>query len=83
MMNGPSDAEFRTVGYTGAARHFPLSRAACAVVAELNGVGIATLPLAFQYAPNAYMCEWMEWLGAEKAEGRPIKSGDRVRTKTI
>ena len=73
------DEDFRAVGFTGAARNFPLNEAGKRAVASLNGTTVAKMPAAFCYAPNAYMRDWMEWLGLELEEGRPLFRGDRVR----
>ncbi len=56
----PSDAEFREAGFTGAAREFPLSDAACAWLAAFNGVKIEQMPRAWRYAPNEWMRDYLE-----------------------
>jgi hypothetical protein len=75
------EAEFRKVGFTAAALDYPLSDAACAVIAEFNGVDAEKMPLGWRYAPNLYMHRWMEWLGKEKAAGRSIWNADRSKVR--
>ncbi|MEQ1614466.1 MAG: hypothetical protein ABL904_17095 [Hyphomicrobiaceae bacterium] len=54
-MTIPTEADFRKVGYTADAINYPLSEAAIALKAKLNGVTPDQLSPANRYAPNDWV----------------------------
>jgi len=73
MPEAPTPEEFRAIGFTAAAADHPLSDAACAIVAEHNGVEPDRMPRAFRYAPNPWMHAWLEELGRRRTAGLPTR----------
>ena len=65
--------DFRKVGFTADAINYPLSEGGKEIVALHNGVGVATMPAEFSYAPNLYMQRWMDALGARLEVGLAVK----------
>lgn len=69
--------EFRRAGFTGAACNFPLTPEGAAIVAEHNGLTVEQIPPAWHYAPNAFMRDWLNDLGARKARGEVVRINGR------
>lgn len=59
-MDDVTDAELRSAGFTPAARNYPLSDAALAVLAAFNGLRVDQCPKAWRYAPNAWCRDDLE-----------------------
>ena len=65
------DEHFYKIGFTPAARNFPLSNKAAEWLAEFNGIPVENMPAGWFYAPNAHMQKELD----EYADGtRTIKS---------
>lgn len=69
--------KFRSVGFTDAAIDFPLSEGAIEIIAIHNGVDVSKLPQEFKYAPNVWMCCWIELLADKKSRGHVVRDGTR------
>jgi hypothetical protein len=60
MTQVPTEAEFRTTGFTIEAAKYPLSRRAFEWLCHFNGVSKYDVPLTWQYAPNLYMQKYLD-----------------------
>lgn len=49
----PTDEEFRDVGFTGLARHYPRDDFAVVLLAAFNGVAVENLSPAMHFFPNS------------------------------
>lgn len=72
-----TDADFRAVGYTGAAINFPLSDAGFGWLCRVwNGIAPEQAPRAWRYAPSKAARRQIERYAAEgcvKRDGRAVK----------
>lgn len=60
-----TDQQLREAGFTSAARSYPLSREGFLWLCHWNGVKPEQAPPGWYYAPNGYMQEWINLLGAK------------------
>lgn len=56
----PTETQFRAIGFTAAAAHFPLSNRAFLWRCNFNGIKPAAAPTSWRYAPNVYMQTWLD-----------------------
>lgn len=77
-MTVPTEEEFRAAGFTKAAINFPLSRRAFVWLCQFNGIAPAKAPRAWQYAPNAYMQQYLDKRAALK-EKESLGMDDKPR----